>query len=42
MKIGKNKQSVFQKQAQEEIERAGGIYKIVRNLDDLDDIIGSG
>lgn len=39
VKVGKNKLSQFQKQAQEDIEKAGGIYKVIRSIEDLEDLI---
>lgn len=38
-KVGKNKLSPFQKQAQEDIEKAGGIYLIAYSLDEVIELI---
>lgn len=35
IKVGKNKLSIFQQQAKEEIEKAGGEYWEVRSLNDV-------
>jgi len=35
VKYGKDKQSEHQKQYQEDIERAGGVYLIARNMDEF-------
>jgi hypothetical protein len=35
VKFGKNKLSTFQKQAQEEIEKAGGIYVVAYSIDNV-------
>ena len=39
VKIGKNKLSPFQKQAQEDIERSGGIYVTAYSLDNVENLI---
>ena len=35
VKYGKDKQSEYQKQYQKDIERAGGVYLIARNMDEF-------
>ena len=41
VKVGKGKLSPFQKQAQEDIKKAGGIYVVARSLDDVEILINN-
>lgn len=41
IKVSKNKLSEFQKQAQREIENSGGVYAVIRSLDDVENLLAT-